>query len=134
MKEAGLLVPGQEPRSAVNIIPLFETIEDLRACGGIMQALFSLPYYRQLLESRGDLQEVMLGYSDSNKDGGFLTSNWELYKAERALVDVFARHGVRLRLFHGRGGTVGAAVARATKALAQPRAASAARSITEQAR
>jgi phosphoenolpyruvate carboxylase len=107
LKEAGLLVPGQEPRSAVNIIPLFETIEDLRACGGIMDDLFSLPYYRQLLESRGDLQEVMLGYSDSNKDGGFLTSNWELYKAERALVGVFARHGVRLRLFHGRGGTVG---------------------------
>jgi phosphoenolpyruvate carboxylase len=107
LKEAGLLVPGQEPRSAVNIIPLFETIGDLRACGRIMNELFSLPYYRQLLESRGDLQEVMLGYSDSNKDGGFLTSNWELYKAELALVGVFKQHGVRLRLFHGRGGTVG---------------------------
>ena len=91
LKEAGLLVPGEEPRAAVNIIPLFETIEDLRACGAIMDQLFSLPYYRQLLESRGDVQEVMLGYSDSNKDGGFLTSNWELYKAERALVEVFAR-------------------------------------------
>ncbi|HVR02909.1 MAG TPA: phosphoenolpyruvate carboxylase [Polyangia bacterium] len=122
LKEAGLLVPGQEPRSAVNIIPLFETIEDLRACGGIMHALFSLPYYRQLLESLGDLQEVMLGYSDSNKDGGFLTSNWELYKAERALVDVFARHGVRLRLFHGRGGTVGRGGGPSYHAvLAQPR-------------
>jgi phosphoenolpyruvate carboxylase len=107
LKEAGLLVPGQEPRSAVNIIPLFETIGDLRACGRIMHEIFSLPYYRQLLESRGDLQEVMLGYSDSNKDGGFLTSNWELYKAELALVGVFKQHGVRLRLFHGRGGTVG---------------------------
>jgi phosphoenolpyruvate carboxylase len=107
LKEAGLLVPGQEPRSAVNIVPLFETIGDLRACGGIMHELFSLPYYRQLLESRGDLQEVMLGYSDSNKDGGFLTSNWELYKAELALVRVFKQHNVRLRLFHGRGGTVG---------------------------
>ncbi|HVU49504.1 MAG TPA: phosphoenolpyruvate carboxylase [Polyangia bacterium] len=122
LKEAGLLVPGEEPRSAVNIIPLFETIEDLRACGGIMHALFSLPYYRQLLESRGDLQEVMLGYSDSNKDGGFLTSNWELYKAERALVDVFAKHGVRLRLFHGRGGTVGRGGGPSYHAvLAQPR-------------
>jgi phosphoenolpyruvate carboxylase len=107
LKEAGLLVPGQEPRSAVNIIPLFETIGDLRACGRIMHEIFSLPYYRQMLESRGDLQEVMLGYSDSNKDGGFLTSNWELYKAELALVGVFKQHGVRLRLFHGRGGTVG---------------------------
>ena len=122
LKEAGLLVPGQEPRSAVNIIPLFETIEDLRACGGIMHDLFSLPYYRQLLESRGELQEVMLGYSDSNKDGGFLTSNWELYKAERALVDVFERHGVRLRLFHGRGGTVGRGGGPSYHAvLAQPR-------------
>ncbi|HXI55715.1 MAG TPA: phosphoenolpyruvate carboxylase, partial [Polyangia bacterium] len=82
LKEAGLLVPGQEPRLAVNIIPLFETIGDLRACGGIMDQLFSCPLYRQLLESRDDIQEVMLGYSDSNKDGGFLTSNWELYKAE----------------------------------------------------
>ncbi|HEX3695492.1 MAG TPA: phosphoenolpyruvate carboxylase [Polyangia bacterium] len=107
LKEAGLLVPGQEPRLGVNIIPLFETIEDLRACGGIMDQLFSSPAYRQLLESRDDIQEVMLGYSDSNKDGGFLTSNWELYKAEMSLVDVFEKHGVGIRLFHGRGGTVG---------------------------
>ena len=122
LKEAGLLVPGQEPRSAVNIIPLFETIEDLRACGGIMNSLFTMPYYRQLLESRGDLQEVMLGYSDSNKDGGFLTSNWELYKAERALVEVFGRHNIRLRLFHGRGGTVGRGGGPSYHAvLAQPR-------------
>jgi phosphoenolpyruvate carboxylase len=107
LKEAGLLVPGHEPQLAVNIIPLFETIEDLRACGQIMDQIFSMPYYRQLLESRGDVQEVMLGYSDSNKDGGFLTSNWELYKAEISLVNVFKKHGVRIRLFHGRGGTVG---------------------------
>ncbi|OGS91047.1 MAG: phosphoenolpyruvate carboxylase [Gallionellales bacterium GWA2_60_18] len=91
----------------VNIIPLFETIEDLRGCGAIMDELFSLPWYRKLLKSRKDTQEVMLGYSDSNKDGGYLTANWELYKAEMALVEVFERHGVELRLFHGRGGTVG---------------------------
>jgi phosphoenolpyruvate carboxylase len=122
LKEAGLLVPGQEPRMAVNVIPLFETIEDLRACGGIMNQIFSLPYYRQLLESRGDVQEIMLGYSDSNKDGGFLTSNWELYKAEVSLVKVFREHGVRLRLFHGRGGTVGRGGGPSYHAvLAQPR-------------
>ena len=91
----------------VNIIPLFETIEDLRGGAAIMDELFSLPYYRRLLASRGDTQEVMLGYSDSNKDGGYLTANWELYKAELELVKVFEKHGIELRLFHGRGGTVG---------------------------
>jgi len=106
-KEAGMLEPALDAKLHVNIIPLFETITDLRGCGPIMDDLFSVPYYRKLLASRGNVQEVMLGYSDSNKDGGFLTSNWELYKAELALVDVFAKHGVGLRLFHGRGGTVG---------------------------
>ena len=91
----------------INIVPLFETIADLRGCGAIMNELFSIPYYRALLNSRGDTQEVMLGYSDSNKDGGYLTANWELYKAEVALVKVFEKHGIELRLFHGRGGTVG---------------------------
>lgn len=98
---------GKDAHLHLNIIPLFETIEDLRSCGPIMDALFSIPYYRQLLKSRGDTQEVMLGYSDSNKDGGYLTANWELYKAEVELVKVFAHHGIELRLFHGRGGTVG---------------------------
>jgi len=91
----------------INIIPLFETIEDLRSCGPIMDELFSIPFYRELLKSRDNTQEVMLGYSDSNKDGGYLTANWELYKAEVELVKVFEKHGIELRLFHGRGGTVG---------------------------
>jgi phosphoenolpyruvate carboxylase len=107
LKEAGLLRPGQAPRLAMNIIPLFETIADLRGCAAIMDELLRLPLYRELLESRGNVQEIMLGYSDSNKDGGYLTSNWELYKAEVKLVEVFKRQGVKLRLFHGRGGTVG---------------------------
>ena len=107
LKEVGLLQPGDRPRLDVNIIPLFETIADLQGCGAIMDQLFSVPYYRALLASRSNVQEVMLGYSDSNKDGGFLTANWELYKTEVELVEVFARHDVELRLFHGRGGSVG---------------------------
>jgi phosphoenolpyruvate carboxylase len=105
LKEAGLIDPSG--RSAINIVPLFETIEDLQASSGIMDRLLSLHDYRKLVESRGALQEVMLGYSDSNKDGGFLTSGWALYRAEIALTQVFARHGITLRLFHGRGGSVG---------------------------
>ncbi|WP_376965478.1 phosphoenolpyruvate carboxylase [Azospirillum sp. A26] len=106
LKEAGLLRP-KDKALDLNIAPLFETIGDLRNCAATMDRLLSIPAYRRFLESRGNLQEVMLGYSDSNKDGGFLTSGWELYKAEIALVEVFAKHGVRLRLFHGRGGSVG---------------------------
>ncbi len=105
LKEVGLVNPSG--RSAVNIVPLFETIEDLQASSGIMDRMLALHDYRKLVDSRGGIQEVMLGYSDSNKDGGFVTSGWELYKAEIGLVDVFERHGVRLRLFHGRGGSVG---------------------------
>jgi len=105
LKEAGLVHPSG--RSAINIVPLFETIEDLQASGGIMDRMLSLHDYRKLVDSRGAVQEVMLGYSDSNKDGGFVTSGWELYKAEIGLIEVFERHGVRLRLFHGRGGSVG---------------------------
>jgi phosphoenolpyruvate carboxylase len=105
LKEAGLVDPSG--RSALNIVPLFETIEDLQASSAIMDRLLSMHEYRKLVDSRGGVQEVMLGYSDSNKDGGFITSGWELYKAEIGLVEVFERHGVRLRLFHGRGGSVG---------------------------
>ena len=107
LKEAGLLHPGPQPRLDLNIIPLFETIDDLRQSPDIMDSLLALPVYRQLLASRGNEQEVMLGYSDSNKDGGFLTSAWELYQAEIALAEVFRAQGIRLRLFHGRGGSIG---------------------------
>jgi phosphoenolpyruvate carboxylase len=88
-------------------VPLFESIESLRAAGGVMRRLWQHPDYRALLDSWGRWQEVMLGYSDSNKDGGMLTSTWELYKAHRELHQVAAESGVKLRLFHGRGGTVG---------------------------
>ena len=107
LREAGMLVPGEPSRLDLNVVPLFETIPDLRGCGAVMDALLQLPFYRRLIGSCGGVQEVMLGYSDSNKDGGFLTANWELYKAEVTLLQVFERHGVKLRLFHGRGGTVG---------------------------
>src|SRR5262249_33422536 len=86
LHETGLLRP-REGGLDLNIIPLFETIADLADCQAIMDRLFDLPEYRTLVKSRGDFQEVMLGYSDSNKDGGFLTSNWALYKAELALIE-----------------------------------------------
>ncbi|MBI1174419.1 MAG: phosphoenolpyruvate carboxylase [Sideroxydans sp.] len=107
LQQSGLLDADTAPALHINITPLFETIADLRGCGQIMDDLFSIPYYRALLKRRGNTQEVMLGYSDSNKDGGYLTANWELYKAELELVKVFEKHDVNLRLFHGRGGTVG---------------------------
>lgn len=107
LKEAGLLLPGADFALTVNIIPLFETIEDLRRAPETIDGLLSLPIYRTLLRTRRNEQEIMLGYSDSNKDGGFLTSSWELYLAEIKVAEVAARHGIRLRLFHGRGGSVG---------------------------
>lgn len=107
LKEAGLLKPGKPAAMAMNVIPLFETIADLRQASVTMATVLDLPVYRALVAARGDEQEVMLGYSDSNKDGGFRTSGWELYKTEIELAKVFARHGVRLTLFHGRGGSVG---------------------------
>ena len=105
LKEAGIVSP--EGACGVDIVPLFETIADLRNCVATMDRLLGVPAYRRLVDARGGIQEVMLGYSDSNKDGGYLTSGWELYKAETRLIELFKRHGVRLRLFHGRGGTVG---------------------------
>ncbi|MBJ7313134.1 phosphoenolpyruvate carboxylase [Rugamonas sp. CCM 8940] len=109
-KEMGLLRLATAADGAeldLMVIPLFETIPDLQRAADIMQAVMALPLVKQLIARQGQIQEVMLGYSDSNKDGGFLTSNWELYKAETHLVTVFADAGVKLRLFHGRGGTVG---------------------------
>ena len=105
LKEVGLVAAAGS--TALAIVPLFETISDLRACVGVMDRLLTIPEYRKLVASQGGEQEVMLGYSDSNKDGGFVTSGWELYKAEIGLVEVFRKHGVRIRLFHGRGGSVG---------------------------
>ena len=107
---------------ACNVIPLFETIEDLRNAPATMDELLSIPVYARMLASRTGTQEVMLGYSDSNKDGGYLTSRWELYKAQVKLVEMFARHRIRLRLFHGRGGSVGRGGGPTYEAiLAQPR-------------
>lgn len=109
-KEAGLLrgVWGSSSvQMELNIVPLFETIDDLRNAPKIMSEWLSLLGIRHLIRYQGNEQEIMLGYSDSNKDGGFLTSNWELYKAEVYLVELFSQAGVKLRLFHGRGGAVG---------------------------
>lgn len=108
LKEAGLLdASGDQPRAAVGIVPLFETIDDLQRGSSILEAALELPLYRALVTARGDSQEVMLGYSDSNKDGGYLAANWALYRAELDLVESARKTGIRLRLFHGRGGTVG---------------------------
>jgi phosphoenolpyruvate carboxylase len=107
LREAGLMQPTPAPRLDMHVVPLFETIESLRQSPTIMEKLLSLPLYRRVLAGHNGTQEVMLGYSDSNKDGGYLTSNWEIYKAQIELVRLFRLHGIRLRLFHGRGGTVG---------------------------
>ncbi|WP_137718779.1 phosphoenolpyruvate carboxylase [Methylobacillus flagellatus] len=109
-REAGLLRGiwgSQKVQLELSIVPLFETIADLRNAPLIMGQWLSLLGIRHVLRNQGNEQEIMLGYSDSNKDGGFLTSNWELYKAEISLVELFNQARIRLRLFHGRGGTVG---------------------------
>ncbi|WP_347954199.1 phosphoenolpyruvate carboxylase [Gordonia aichiensis] len=108
LKECGLyVIDGDGPRCPVRVVPLFETIDDLRGGASTLTATLALPFYRELVGAQGRLHEVMLGYSDSNKDGGYLTANWALYRAELDLVAAARAAGVRLRLFHGRGGTVG---------------------------
>ncbi|MDT7734344.1 MAG: phosphoenolpyruvate carboxylase, partial [Mycobacterium sp.] len=108
LKECGLLDASEdEPHCPVGIVPLFETIDDLRRGASILETALDLPVYRRIVRTRCDSQEVMLGYSDSNKDGGYLTANWALYRAELDLVESARKTGIRLRLFHGRGGTVG---------------------------
>ncbi|MEN9216228.1 MAG: phosphoenolpyruvate carboxylase [Gloeomargarita sp. HHBFW_bins_162] len=107
LKEAQIYDPVSH-RSTVQVVPLFETVEDLQRSPQVMEQLFRLPWYQDYLrQSSSSLQEVMLGYSDSNKDSGFLSSNWEIYKAQRALQQVAAQYGISLRFFHGRGGSVG---------------------------
>ena len=122
-KEAGLVDP-QVQRSSLLVVPLFETVEDLQGAPAVMDRLLGDAFYRQLLmgpEADQPLQEVMLGYSDSNKDSGFLSSNWEIHKAQIALQRLATHHGVALRIFHGRGGSVGRGGGPAYQAiLAQP--------------
>ncbi len=113
-KECGLMqgtLHSPDARAELIVVPLFETIADLRHAEGIMRGFYAVPGIAELVTRSGAEQDIMLGYSDSNKDGGYFTSNWELYQAEIRLVSLFdelqAQHGIRLRLFHGRGGTVG---------------------------
>lgn len=105
-REVGL-VDLDQSAARLDFVPLFETIDDLRSLGETLTALFDIPAYRRLVEARGGVQEVMVGYSDSNKDGGITTSQWEIYKALQAIRDVSAATGVRVEVFHGRGGSIG---------------------------
>jgi phosphoenolpyruvate carboxylase len=107
MKEAGLFLPGEKPDARLRIVPLFETIEDLRQSASVMGAYFEAALPRAMIQAQDNLQEVMIGYSDSNKDGGYVTSNWEIYSGIARLVSQAKAHGIRMRFFHGRGGAVG---------------------------
>lgn len=108
LKETGLLtIKNGQPHSRLNLVPLFETIDALHNCTQVMSDLLEKPWYKAVVQSRDNIQEIMLGYSDSNKDGGYVTSQWSLYQAEVKLVELAKKYQVRLRLFHGRGGSVG---------------------------
>lgn len=119
-REAGLFRP-TDGISRLNIVPLFEALDPLNSAEMIIQRLLTCPIYREHLKLRGDLQEVMIGYSDSNKESGFLQSSWALYRAQRALADSSRRTGMKIRIFHGRGGAIGRGGGPANRAiLAQP--------------
>ena len=105
-KEAGL-IDLKKGVARVDVAPLLETVAELRTAGEILERLLANPTYRKIVEMRGNIQEVMLGYSDSNKDAGIATSQWEIHQAQRKLRDVARKYGIKLRLFHGRGGSVG---------------------------
>jgi len=107
LKEAGLYEPGENPVCGLRIVPLFETIDDLRASDQVMAAYFDLPLIKAMVAGQGGVQEVMIGYSDSNKDGGYVTSTWEIRAAITRLVALGRERGVAIRFFHGRGGAVG---------------------------
>ncbi|CAN1562208.1 Ppc Phosphoenolpyruvate carboxylase [Fimbriimonadaceae bacterium] len=116
-----VLVFAKEAGVSLDVVPLFETIDDLQRSGGLLRELLSLPLYKEHVELRGNVQEVMLGYSDSSKDGGFLAANWYLQQTLAEVAAVQRETGVSIRLFHGRGGTVGRGGGRANRAiLSQP--------------
>ncbi|MEL6497418.1 MAG: phosphoenolpyruvate carboxylase [Planctomycetota bacterium] len=118
LKEAGLYrVTPDGAESDADLVPLFETVDDLRRSSSLMTELYSNAAYKVQLKCRGDFQEIMLGYSDSNKDGGYVTANWSLHQAQAELARSAADNGVTLRLFHGRGGTVGRGGGRANRAI-----------------
>ncbi len=135
-KETGLVEIRKHKvvQSHIGLVPLFETIDTLDRAHEVMSELFSLPIYQSYLDSRGRIQEVMLGYSDSNKDGGYLAANWKLYLAQKKLAQLADRQKIKLRLFHGKGGTIDRGGGESHKAiLAQPYAASGGRiKVTEQ--